>query len=183
MEKKPQEKKEPVNIRVRIDLRDSWSNSKKILPLPENVLGKSMELPLQLQKKENVFHVEGREIQVKLRDKPDERLRRVREFDLEILWDMREVNVSQELVIDLPEPVSVWWDGEKDGKEIWRHREKGFLVEKKGLLKLDQTRGDLLVRINLMNPEEKREEKGEKKEGMVEPKWLMDEQWRERYEL
>ena len=85
--------------------------------------------------------------------------------------------------MDLPEAMLIWWDGEKDGKEFWKHREKGFIVEKKGFLKDDEKeRGDLLVRINLvsMNPENGEGVKEEK--GMIEPKWVLDEKWRERYE-
>jgi hypothetical protein len=177
--------KDPVNIRVRIDLRDTWSTHKKILPLPENVLGKNLELPLNLHKKDNVFHVDGREILVTLRDKPDESFRRVNQYDLEVLVDLDKVNVSREITIHLPEPVRIWWNGEKDGKELWQRREKGFLVEQKGLLKEEgKGRGDLLVRINMvsLNPDSSKVE-GERKEEMLEPKWILDEHWRERYDL
>lgn len=159
----PQQSQEPLNFRVRIDLKDIWLNASKNIPVHDTHL---LLMPLHneeiLYENSNGQMMEGKglpwsEIAVKILDKPNPKFRRRgRSWDLETVHPilLEDLYKDHLLEIDLPNETKqpVLW--KKDNlNQMLENVDKGFYLYDLGLPRQDGTRGKLWVRFAVKLPD------------------------------
>jgi hypothetical protein len=152
---------ETVRFRVRIDIKDSWNNGFKLLPIKKG--NKTYNLRLPLYYKDLTFENKTRkypwsEISVQIQDKPDDKFRRVSSWDLEttISVPLTDLYHDHLMEVELPDgsKKSVKWQTKVDLPNIFHGAEKGFFLLNQGFPLPDKKmRGKLWVLLDIQIPE------------------------------